>query len=38
MPSQAYDDELIKRKQHEVLQNPALKTSLTTNIRNIMRN
>ena len=28
----------IRRKQHEVLQNPTLKTSLTTNIRNIMRN
>ena len=28
----------VRRKQLEVLQNPTLKTSLTTNIRNIMRN
>lgn len=31
-------DANVRRKQLEVLQNPALKTSLTTNIRNIMRN
>ena len=30
--------ESVRRKQFEVLQNPTLKTSLTTNIRNIMRN
>lgn len=28
----------LKRKQLELLQNPGIKTSLTTNIRNIMRN
>ena len=28
----------LKQKQTEVLQNPNLKSSLTTNIRNIMRN
>lgn len=31
-------DANVRRKQLEVLQNPDLKTSLTTNIRNIMRN
>lgn len=28
----------LRRKQFELLHNPSLKTSLTTNIRNIMRN
>ena len=28
----------VRRKQYEVLGNSQLKTSLTTNIRNIMRN
>ena len=31
-------DQRVRRKQSEVLQNAHLKTSLTTNIRNIMRN
>lgn len=31
-------DANVRRKQLEVLQNPTLRTSLTTNIRNIMRN